>query len=209
MQGQGQLLPGFVDDALDPSDPVFFEQLQIGPLEARYATLGEHAYHPRLLLKLWLYGATQGVYSGREIAPRCRRDLGFRSLVGPSGVPHFRTINRFRVRHRADCAWVLRETLRLARAAGLVQLGVVTVDGTKLRANASRGKAMSHGRMQGEEARLEREIAELLARQDAAQAAEDAMPGDDDDGSGGLPAELQDLARLQAAKTRRASRRER
>ena len=209
-QGQGQLLAAFVDEALDRSDPVFFitdavEHLAMGPLEARYATLGEHAYHPRLLLKLWLYGATQGVYRGREIARRCRRDLAFRYLVGASAVPDFRTINRFRGRHRADFAWVLRETLRLARAAGLVQRGLVTVDGTKLRADTSRGKAMSHGRMQAEEARLEQEITELLQRQDAAQAAEDATHGDDDDGSGGLPAELQDrerrLARLRAAKT--------
>lgn len=208
-QRQGQLLPAFVDDALERGDPVFFideavEQLHLGPLEARYAAMGEHAYHPRLLLKLWLYGATQGVYSGREIARRCRRDLGFRYLVGDSAVPDFRTINRFRVRHREDFAWILRETLRLGRAAGLVQLGLVTVDGTKLRANTSRSKAMSHGRMQTEEARLEQEIAELLQRLDDVQAAEDAEHGNDDDGSGGLPGELQDrerrLARLRAAK---------
>ena len=208
-QRQGQLLPAFVDDALERSDPVFFideavEQLQLGPLEARYAALGEHAYHPRLLLKLWLYGATQGVYSGREIARRCRRDLGFRYLVGDSAVPDFRTINRFRVRHREDFAWILRETLRLGRAAGLVKLGLVTVDGTKVRANTSRSKAMSHGRMQTEEARLEQEITQLLHRLDEVQAAEDAEHGDEDDGSGGLPRELQDrerrLARLRAAK---------
>jgi hypothetical protein len=98
-QRQGQLLPAFVEEALARSDPVFFieeavEQLQLAPLEARYATLGEHAYHPRLLLELWRYGASQGVYSGREIARRCRRDLGFRYLVGDSAVPDFRTINR-------------------------------------------------------------------------------------------------------------------
>lgn len=208
-QGQGQLLPAFVDDALDRSDPVFFideavEQLNVSPLEERYAVLGERAYSPRLLLKLWLYGATQGVYSGREIARRCRRDLGFRYLVGDSAVPDFRTINRFRVRHREDFAWILRETLRLARAAGLVKLGVVAIDGTKLRANTSRSKAMSHARMQAEEARLEQEIAQILQRLDEVQNAEDAAHGDDDDGSGGLPGELQDrqrrLARLRAAK---------
>jgi transposase len=208
-QRQGQLLPAFVDDALDRSDPVFFideavEQLRLEPLEARYARMGEHAYAPRLLLKLWLYAATQGVYSGREIARRCRRDLAFRYLVGASAVPDFRTINRFRVRHREDFAWVLRETLRLGRAAGLVQLGIVTIDGTKLRANTSRSKAMSHGRMQEEEARLEAEIGALLRRLDEVQAAEDAAHGEDGDGSGGLPGELQDrerrLARLRAAK---------
>jgi transposase len=208
-QRQGQLLPAFVEDGLDRRDPVFFideavEQMDLRPLEARYAVLGERAYAPRLLLKLWLYGATQGVYSGRELARRCRRDLGFRYLVGDSAVPDFRTINRFRLRHREDFAWILRETLRLARAAGLVKLGVVTVDGTKVRANTSRSKAMSHGRMQAEEARLEQEIAQLLQRLDDVQAAEDAEHGEDDDGSGGLPRDLADrerrLARLRAAK---------
>src|SRR4029453_6095898 len=169
VQRQGQLLPTFVEDTIDPSDPVFFiddavDSLDLTPFEQRYAETGEHAYAPRLLLKLWLYaatqgvfsgretaprlflkawvfGATQGVFSGREIARRLRRDLAFRYLAGDGPVPDFRTINRFRVRHREDFAWVLRATVRLARGAGLVKLGLVTVDGTKLRANTSRHKA--------------------------------------------------------------------
>src|SRR5438105_11276931 len=115
-QRQGQLLPAFVEDALDPGDPVFFisdavEQMDLTAVEQRYAALGEHAYDPRLLLKLWLYAATQGVYSGRELGRRVRRDLAFRFLVGDGAVPDFRTINRFRVRHREDFAVVLRETV--------------------------------------------------------------------------------------------------
>ena len=208
-QGQGELLPAFVEDALDPSDPVVFisdavDALDLTPLEARYAVLGEHAYHPRLLVKLWLYAAIQGVYSGREIARRLRRDLALRYLAGGGPTPDFRTINRFRVRHRADFAWVLRETVRLARGAGLVHLGVVTIDGTKVRAHTSRHKAMSHGRMVAEEAQLERECAAILAQMDDVNAAEDTAPGDDDDGSGGLPAELrsraQRLAKLRAVR---------
>lgn len=199
-QRQGQLLPAFVEDALDPGDPVFFindvvESLDLTPLEHRYAILGEHAYSPRLLLKLWLYAATQGVYSGREITRRLRRDLAFRYLAGDGPVPDFRTVNRFRVRHQTDFAWVLRETIRLARAAGLGQLGLVTIDGTKVRANTSRHKAMSHGRMVGEEARLERECAAILQRMEDVNAAEDARHGEDDEGSGGLPAELQSRER--------------
>src|SRR6266481_8715450 len=119
-QRQGQLLPAFVEDALDPGDPVFFisdavEQMDLTAVEQRYAVLGEHAYDPRLLLQLWLYAATQGVYSGRELARRLRRDLGFRYLAGDCTHPDFRTINRFRVRHRADFVWVLRATVDLAR----------------------------------------------------------------------------------------------
>ena len=202
-QRQGQLLPAFVEDALEPGDPVFFisdavEQMNLTAVEQRYAILGEHAYDPRLLLKLWLYAATQGVYSGRELARRVRRDLAFRFLVGDGPVPDFRTINRFRVRHREDFAVVLRETVRLAQAAGLVRLGLVAIDGTKLRANTSRSKAMSHRRMVEAEARLEAEITALLARLDEVNAAEDAEHGEDDEGSGGLPAELQDRERRRA-----------
>src|SRR5947208_9993465 len=74
-QRQGRLLPALVEDALDPGDPVFFisdavEQMDLTAVEQRYAALGEHAYDPRLLLKLWLYAATQGVYSGRELGRR-------------------------------------------------------------------------------------------------------------------------------------------
>ena len=208
-QRQGQLLPAFVEDALDPGDPVFFisdavDGLDVSPLEQRDAILGEHADSPRLLLKRWLYAATQGVYSGREIARRLRRDLAFRYLAGAGAVPDFRTINRFRLRHRDDCAWVLRETVRLARAAGLGQLGLGTIDGRKVRANTSRPKAMSPGRMVAAEARLERECAAILGQMEAVNAAEDAAHGEDDDGSGGLPAELQNrerrLAKLRAVR---------
>jgi transposase len=209
VQRQGQLLPAFVDDALDPSDPVFFiddvvDGIDLTTLEQRYAVGGEHAYDPRLLLKLWLYGATQGVYSGRELARRVRRDLAFRYLAGDGPVPDFRTMNRFRVRHREDFAAVLRETVRLAQGAGLVRLGLVAIDGTKVRANTSRSKALSHQRMVEREARLEAEIATVLQRLDEVNAAEDAEHDEEDDGSGGLPAELHDrqrrLAKLQAVR---------
>lgn len=209
VQGQGQLLPRFVDDALDPGDPVFFiddvvDGFDLTEFEARYAALGERAYDPRLLLKLWLYGATQGVYSGRELARRVRRDLAFRYLAGDGPVPDFRTINRFRVRHREDFVVVLRATVRLAQGAGLVRLGLVAIDGTKVRANTSRSKALSHRRLVAQEARLEAEIAAVLARVDEVNAAEDATHDEDDDGSGGLPAELHDrqrrLAKLQAVR---------
>lgn len=86
-QDQGQLFPAHLAEALDPGDPVFFisdlvEGLDLEAFERRYAAMGEHAYPPRLLLKLWLFGAVEGVYSGREIAQRLRWDLRFRYLAG-------------------------------------------------------------------------------------------------------------------------------
>src|SRR6266850_2377466 len=207
-QHQGQLLPAHLSEALEPSDPVFFisdliEGLDLEIFEGRYAAMGEHAYPPRMLLKLWLFGAVAGVYSGREIAQRVRWDLRFRYLAGGLS-PDFRTINRFRMRHREDFAEVFRQTVRTARASGLGKLGRVAIDGSKIRANTSRHKAMSHQRMKEAEERLEDEIAQILAQMDECNAAEDDEHGDDDDGSGGLPAELQDreqrVAKLRAVR---------
>jgi transposase len=206
-QEQGQLFPAHLAEALDPGDPVFFisdlvEGLELEALERRYAALGEHAYPPRLLLKLWLFAAVSGVYSGREIAQRLRWDLRFRYLAGGL-YPDFRTINRFRVRHREDFAEVFRQTVRTARASGLGKLGRVAIDGSKIRANTSRHKAMSHPRMAQAEEQLEAEIQQILAQMDACNAAEDEEHGDDE-GSGGLPAELRDrqqrVAKLRAVR---------
>ncbi len=197
-QDQGELFPAHLSEALDPGDPVFFisdlvEGLNLEVLKRRYASMGEHAYPPCLLLKLWLFGAVEGVYSGREIAQRLRWDLRFRYLAGGL-YPDFRTINRFRVRHREDFAETFRQTVRTARASGLAKLGRVAIDGSKIRANTSRHKAMSHGRMKSSEEVLEDEIAQILAQMDERNEAEDDEHGDDD-GSGGLPAELQDRQR--------------
>jgi transposase len=206
-QHQGQLFPAHLSEALDPGDPVFFisdfvEGLDLEVFEQRYAVMGEHAHPPRLLLKLWLFGAIEGVYSGREIARRLRWDLRFRYLAGGLS-PDFRTINRFRSVHREDFAEVFRQSVRTARASGLGKLGRVAIDGTKIRANTSRHKAMSHQRMKEAEERLEDEIAQILAQMDECNDAEDDEHGDDD-GSGGLPAELQSreqrVAKLRAVR---------
>jgi transposase len=198
-QDQGQLFPSHLSEALDSDDPAFFindfvEGVDLVAFEERYAATGERAYPPRMLLKLWLFGATEGVYSGREIARRLRWDLRFRYLAGGLS-PDFRTINRFRIRHREDFAQVFRETVHTARASGLSQLGRVAIDGTKIRANTSRHKAMSHGRMDQAEAQLEAEIAEILAKLEAVNESEDDTHGDGDGGGGGLPAELQNRQR--------------
>ena len=197
-QDQGDLFPAHLSDALDPGDPVFFindfvEDVDLAAFESRYAPTGERAYSPRVLLKLWLFGAIEGVYSGREIARRLRWDLRFRYLAGGQ-EPDFRTINRFRVRHRLDFAVLFTETVRTARASGMGKLGRVAIDGTKIRANTSRHKAMSHGRMVQAEAELEAEIASILVELDAVNDQEEDDHGDDD-GSGGLPTELQDRQR--------------
>jgi transposase len=206
--GQGELLPSYTAEALDPCDPAFFvdevvEGLDLQAFERRYSPTGEHAYPPRMLLKLWLFGAIAGVYSGREIARRLHYDLRFRYLAGELR-PDFRTINRFRMVHAEDFREVLRETVRIAREAGLAKLGRVAIDGTKLRANTSRHKAMSRGRMDEAEERLDDEIAQILMQIEEQNAAEDEEHGDDD-GGGGLPEELRSREarreRIRAART--------
>jgi transposase len=197
-QDQGQLFPSHLSEALDEGDSVFFiddfvDGLSLKSFEARYSVTGERAFPPRMLLKLWLFGATEGVYSGREMARRLRWDLRFRYLAGGL-TPDFRTINRFRIRHREDFAHVFRETVHTARASGLATLGRVAIDGTKIRANTSRHKAMSYGRMDQAEAQLEVEIAEILSQVETVNEREDDTHGDDD-GGGGLPAELRNRQR--------------
>ncbi len=191
---QGELLPAHVGEALDPSDPALFiddlvESLDLRRFEKRYRRRGERAFPPRMLLKLWLLGAVVGVYSGREIARRLHYDLRFRYLA--AGLrPNFRTINRFRGRHRKDFREVFLQTLQVAREMGLLKLGQVAVDGTMMRANTSRSKAMSHARMVEAEDQLRDEIGQIVAQMDELNDAEEEEHGDDE-GGGGLPEELQ------------------
>ena len=165
---------------MDPGDPVFvisalIEGLDLESFERWY----DHAYPPRLMLKLWLFGTVAGVYSGREIARRLRWDPRFRHLAGGQ-APDFRTLNRFRHRHRVDLALVFRQTLQTARASGREMPGWL----------ASR-EAMSHERMQPAVEHLEEEVLRILARLDEVNESEDAEHGADD-GAGGPPAELRD-----------------
>jgi hypothetical protein len=128
------------------------------------------------------------VYSSRKIAQRLHEDVAFRVLAA-GNTPDFRTLSEFRRRHLQALSQLFYEVLRLAREAGLVKLGYVALDGTKIRANASKHKAMSYGRMTQEEARLAEEVRMLLERAERVDAAEDARYGPDRSGDE-LPEEL-------------------
>jgi transposase len=153
-------------------------------------------YDPRLMVKLLVYGYAVAVTSSRKLERATYRDVAVRMLCADQH-PDFRSIARFRERHLGALADLFVQTLRLCKRGGLVGLGVLAVDGTKLRANASRHKAMSYERMLDKEAQLEAEIAALRAQVDAVladaqatDAAEDAEFGADRRGDE-LPAELQ------------------
>lgn len=145
-------------------------------------------YHPRMMVTLLLYSYTQGVFSSRRVMKRCERDAAYRVLVHDD-APNFRTISDFRKLHLAELEGLFVQVLRLCQEAGLVKLGHVSLDGTKVRANASRHKAMSYGRMKEEEKRLRKEIRDLLNRAEATDAEEDDRYGRDRRGDE-LPEEL-------------------
>ncbi|MBV8916058.1 MAG: transposase, partial [Acetobacteraceae bacterium] len=114
---------------------------------------GQPPYHPGMLVALLLYGYSRGIYSSRQLAKACEERVDVMAVTGLNR-PDFRTISDFRKRHLQALSGLFVQVLRLCRAAGLVKLGHVAVDGTKLRANASKHKAMSYGRMRQEEPKL-------------------------------------------------------
>ena len=137
---------------------------------------GERPYAPAMMTALLLYAYATGVFSSRKIEKATFDDLAFRFLSG-NEHPHFTTINQFRADHRAALAALFQQLLEACMSAGLVKLGHVAIDGTKMKANASKHKAMSHDRMVKDDAKLRAEVEELLARAEAVDAAEDAAEG--------------------------------
>jgi transposase len=181
---QALLLPVSIHDYLPEGDLAYFIPDVVGELDltAIFAPYEREArgyppYHPQMLVGLLLYAYCRGVYSSRRIAFACTHDVGF-MVVTARQTPDFRTIAAFRKRHLGALAGLFGQVLKLAAAAGLVQLGHVALDGTKVRANASRHKAMSYGRMEERASALEAEVAGWLQQAEATDAAEDAALGD-------------------------------
>ncbi len=149
---------------------------------------GQPPYHPSMLVTLLLYGYATGIFSSRRLMSRCETDAAFRVIVGED-IPDFRTISDFRKRHRTALADLFVEVLKLCATAGLVKVGRIALDGSKLKANASRHQAMSYDYMLKEEKRLRKEIKALLAQAEEADQAEDQSYGSDRRGDE-LPEEL-------------------
>ena len=163
---------------------------------------GQAAYAPEMMIRLLLYGYATGVYSSRKIQRRTYEEVAFRYLSGDQHPDHA-TIAEFRKRHLDALSGLFTQALLLCAEAGLVKLGHVAIDGTKIKANASKHKAMSYKRMNETEARLKQEIDGLLAGAEKIDAAEDAQLGKDRQGDE-LPDELQRresrLKKIQEAK---------
>ena len=149
---------------------------------------GYPPYHPAMMVKLLLYAYCTGTYSSRRIADKIRDSVAFRFLAA-SNEPDFRTISDFRKRHGEALKGLFDQVLQLCREAGLVKLGRVAIDGTKIKANASKHKAMSYGRMKQKESETLRQVKEILRRAEQIDEEEDRRYGRDKRGEE-LPEEL-------------------
>ena len=177
------LLPPSVADFVPAGHPAHLvrdlvsEELDLSAIMGVYTEVkGYPPYHPAMMVALLLYAYRSGVYSSRRIARACEERLDFQAVTALN-QPDFRTISEFRRRHLDALADLFVQVLALCRKAGLADLNHVAVDGSKIKANASKHKAMSYARMVEAEAELTREVAEWLARAQAADAAEDAEHG--------------------------------
>jgi transposase len=192
---QGLLLPPSLHDWLPERHLARFvaEVVETLDLQAIYQSYGGDgrglaAYQPTMMVRVLLYGYCLGVVSSRKIERATYEDVGFRFLSADAHPDHD-TIAAFRARHLSALAALFVQALRLCEKAGLVKLGHVAIDGTKIKANASKHKAMSYARMMETEARLQQEVEALLQRAAEVDAAEDAQYGPGERGDE-LPAEL-------------------
>ena len=203
------LLPPSPRDWLPEDHLAYFlsdlvDELNLQPILVTYGgvTRGTAPYHPQLLVKVLLYAYAVGIPASRQIAQKLEADVAFRVLAA-NQRPDFRTLSDFRKQHLSALAELFVQVLQLCQRAGLVKLGHIALDGTKLKANASKHKAMSYGRMVTEAARLTAEVQRLLAQAEAVDARDNAAYGPDRRGDE-LPAELarreQRLQTIRAAK---------
>ena len=188
---QELLLPASLQDWLPHGHLAYFigdavDALDLNAFYARYAGGGarNQPFHPAMMVKLLVYGYATGVFSSRKIERRLHEDLAFR-MLGAGNFPKHRTIRDFRALHLLELSDLFVQVVRLAREMGLVKLGTVAIDGTKIKANASRHKAMSYERMQQAEAELKAQIDALLERAKTTDAAEANEPELD------IPAEIE------------------
>jgi transposase len=182
---QSLLLPPSLRDWLPEGHLVHFisdvvDQLDLEAFYRRYAGDGrrKQPFEPQMMVKVLLYGYANGTFSSRKLAKRIEEDVAFRMLAG-GNFPSHRTIADFRKLNLEAFQDVFVQVVRFAQEAGLVRMGTIATDGTKVKANASKHKAMSYGRMVEEEKRLEKEIADLTKQAELEDAQEDAEFGED------------------------------
>src|ERR1700719_4242969 len=174
------LLPPSLQEWLPEGHLVYFvsdvvNQLDLAAVHAVYGDekRGQPPYDPRLMIKLLVYGYCTGVFSSRRIQKRLQEDIPFKVLAA-ANEPDFRTISDFRKIHIETLKNLFEQVLAMALECGSIKLGRVSLDGTKLKANASKHKAMSYGRMKEKQKQLKEEVKQLLAQAEAADEAEES-----------------------------------
>ena len=138
-----------------------FQQLDTSAVENSYQVKGQNAYHPRLIVSILIYAYSRGVFSSRQIERRCREDLSF-MFIAQMNCPNFRVLSDFRKRHGVFFQDCFKQTVKLALGLKLASLGHISLDGSKFKANSSKHKAMSYGRLKEQEAALSAEIDALI-----------------------------------------------
>ncbi len=193
---QDLLLPPSLKDWLPEKHLAYFvsevvDELDLSGIYAVYEKdeRGQPPYDPCMMTKVLVYGYCVGVYSARKIQQRLSEDVAFRVLAA-GNAPDFRTLADFRKQHLEVLKGLFEQVLKMALELGAMKLGRVALDGSKVKANASKHKAMSYERMQEQEKAIKEQVKELLARAAAADTEEDALYGKDRAGDE-LPEELQ------------------
>jgi transposase len=194
---QSYLLPPSLSDWLPEKHLAFFisevvDEMDLSAFYGRHEESdprGNQPFHPAMMLKILIYAYATGTFSSRRIAQKIEEDVAFRVLAA-GNFPQHRTICDFRQEHLQKFVELFKQVVLIAKSSGLIKLGRVAIDGTKVKANASRHKAMSYDRMKQEEKRLESEIAELLKQAERADRKEDQEYGRENRGDE-VPEELQ------------------
>ena len=196
--GQPHLLPPSLEDYVPKGHLArvvyeVVERLDTRVIEEKYSDLGQHTYHPKLLLKLLFYGYATGVRSGRKIATRCESDTAYMYL-GETYQPDFRTINDFRKNNMREIERYFVEIVRLCQEIGMIKAGSISIDGTKLRANAAARRSRNKEGYEKWEKKIEEQIRGMLREAEETDAAEDREYGDTRGDE--VPEELHDKEQL-------------
>lgn len=203
---QSLLFPSNIFDLLPTDHECYiyediFKQIDTSSIEKKYSVLGQNAYHPRLNIGILIYAYSHGIFSSRQIKKRCQEDLGF-MFISHLNCPDFRVLSDFRKDHYDYFKECFKQSVLLAMEAGMTSLGHVSLDGSKFKANTSKHKAMSYGRLQEREKELTAEIEALVKKAEQCDVEEDAAYQDKTGYE--IPEELkikeQRLTKIKAAK---------
>ena len=181
-QNQVQLLPQNINELISKNHVArlinqVINEMDLSSIEDTYSEKGQRAYHPKLLIKVLVYGYTIGVSSSRKIADKLKEDVVFMWLAGRQN-PDFRTISDFRKDKLVEVKGLFIQVLELCSELGMIRIGKVNIDGTKMRADASGNKIQYRKLLESRRAKIAEQVQEILEQAEAIDAEEDEIYGD-------------------------------